>query len=109
MPGHHSDAAIFCSVVVEDNGTYVQSEVNLKMNDCNRIIHLTVEIGDDDECYQNALYKVEALIRNLQELRKALPKGRALYLKIKKEIDDFRKPKLPQDEGQRRGIVRRLR
>jgi len=69
-PGHHSTGHILAYVeetTVEKNWS---GDINFTLADCNRQINLSFDIDDAEE-RANSLYKMDLIIKSLQEFREA--------------------------------------
>jgi len=79
LPGCNSDASIFSQIVFysDDSSGY---DATLKLRDCGNSIHFAVGLNDEgDRSYENSLFKVEALIKELVAFRDALVQAKSIY------------------------------
>lgn len=82
LPGHFSDGNIFSSVVIRDgfNKKYKYVEAELKISDCTRPIELSFSFETDEE-KRNNIHKIDVMIENLKQFRKALIKANKVKTK----------------------------
>lgn len=87
---HHSDASIFTEieVVVSDGSNWPDINIMCRIRDCDRVISLSFDdpygVDEDVEFYkeyfENHLFKVDTLIKQLRKFRTGLKKAHAIYI-----------------------------
>jgi len=79
LPGHNSDASIFTQIMFysEESSSH---DATLKMRDCGNSIHYAIGLNEDgDRSYENSLFKVDTLIRELTKFREAMVQAKAIH------------------------------
>ena len=81
-PFFHSDGSIYTQVTVYRDREYCDLNISCKIRDCERTVGLAFSANDDKD-YQNSLYKIDTIIRNLTNLKEGITKGYELKQKLK--------------------------
>ena len=81
--GFHSVAAYSYSISVGSMpGAYVHHDGSLSISGCSKTIDLDLDFGDEAE-YLNSMYKLETLLKGIQEAKEDLKAARVQYVNMK--------------------------
>jgi len=74
-PGHQTIAAVSWNIEIE----YVSdSDFELTISDCRNVVNLFFNV-DTDENFDNAMFKVDTLTKQIREFKAALKKAKRIY------------------------------
>lgn len=95
LPSNHSIAAISFNVEVYAERSW--SDGGVQISDCSRSINLDLSF-ESEEQHKNALYKLDTLIRVLQEAREAVESAEPIRAEAAKRLAKKRKKKENKEE-----------
>lgn len=102
--GHFSDASIFSRIKLSTRHSYIDSDVELKIKDCQNQINLA--FGFEDEGYMaNNLHKLKVMIEHLKKFQDNLVLAYEEYMKqsiiLEKEREETEKKRKLINNGSR--------
>lgn len=79
---HHSDATLYTQVSLKDyGGDRIEFLTDFKLRDCTKLVQLSVDCYDLSS-YKNSQQKLQTLVIQINEMRKALARGWNLKKKL---------------------------
>jgi hypothetical protein len=96
LPNHNTTASIVTKVNVDKEykddklvGMYLGTTFNI--SDCDRKIALDFAVNNQEN-YDNSIYKLDTLINNIRKFKSGIIKARAIQLEVDKNNKKLNKP-----------------